>query len=250
MSSCEPPAAKSPNRLFEAGGSVASQGISDEQPLSELNDNAAFSPWTTSHDQTQQEQHAETPAVPLWDEDNRENESTLGIQPLDHLAAIVAASHHQPTHDTTHSMSTGSITSPGPTINAAAVRWFDLLAHDAVRESPQIATIPGFEHDLTFLDRTEEATSVQTTPLERATRIVDGQRPDDDGTTRSDPSPPGLTPVASNSYEEQLWKAPKQIQLLPREFFFFENFVRRVSQWVCSYSSHFNMSDSYNLRID
>jgi hypothetical protein len=212
-----------------------------------LNDGAAFSSWTTSHEQPQQKQHAETTDVPPWNEDNRENASTLGMQPLEHLAAIVAASHHQSAQDTTHSLSAGSVTSPGPTINAATVRWFDLLAHDAVRESPQVATIPGFEHDWTFLDRTEEANSAQTTPLERATRIVDGQRPDDDGTTRSDTSPPGLNPVASNSYEEQLWKAPSQIQLLPREFFFFENFVRRVSQWVCSYLFQFNMRQSYNF---
>ncbi|QKX59615.1 uncharacterized protein TRUGW13939_06752 [Talaromyces rugulosus] len=231
-SSCESVATKSPHDLFEAGAADVSQGISDAQPFSELNDGAAFSPWTTPHEQPQKEQHAETMAVPPWNEDNRENASTLGMQPLEHLAAIVAASHHQSTQNTSHSMSAGSVTSPGPTINAATVRWFDLLAHDAVRESPQAATIPGLEHDWSFLDRTEQADSAQTTPLERATRIVDGQRPDDDGTTRSDTSPPGLTPVASNSYEEQLWKAPRQIQLLPKEFFFFENFVRRVSQWI------------------
>ncbi|KAL2822293.1 fungal-specific transcription factor domain-containing protein [Aspergillus cavernicola] len=151
------------------------------------------------------------------------------LHPLDQLAAIVAIDQTTPpqhlgngipTHyssDIPYSV-TGSIESPGPTINAATIRWFDLLANDAVRESPQI-TIGGYGQDVL-----EDPGVSEITPLQRATRIVDSNHLEDRGDLAID-SPTG-------SYEERLWQARDPIQLLPREYSLFENFVQRVSPWI------------------
>lgn len=187
---------------------------------------------------------------------------------LDQLAAIVAADRENPsipsilqynnpfsTQDTTRSFSvSGSVqTPPGPTINAATIRWFGLLAHDAVRSTPELPinqTSAGGagvhiteneddSHDFRpfFFPRLDEDNLdlSRITPLERATRIVDQQQhlhePAVDGDDIANSENIGHTPT--HPFEEQLWQSEKSIQLLSREYLLFEHFVRRVSQWVC-----------------
>ncbi|KAL2870459.1 Zn(II)2Cys6 transcription factor [Aspergillus lucknowensis] len=155
------------------------------------------------------------------------------LHPLDQLAAIVAIDHTTSqqklgngiaTHfssEIPHSV-TSSIESPGPTVNAATVRWFDLLVNDAIRESPQIPG--GGYRDIRSLERLDATDASQITPLQRATRIVDRNLLDVD--THTIASPVGLPS------EEGLWQAQEPIQLLPREYSLLENFVQRVSPWI------------------
>ncbi|CEL05239.1 hypothetical protein ASPCAL06358 [Aspergillus calidoustus] len=155
------------------------------------------------------------------------------LHPLDQLAAIVAIDHTTSPHnignalathyspDIPHSV-TSSIGSPRLTVNTATVRWFDLLANDAIRESPQV---PGADYpDISSLERLEGTDVSQITPLQRATRIVDHNLRDVD-------THPVDSPVGSSS-EETLWQAQEPIQLLPREYSLFENFVQRISPWI------------------
>ncbi|RDW81187.1 Zn(II)2Cys6 transcription factor [Aspergillus mulundensis] len=196
------------------------------------------SPDLTSHEQTD-------PTVLPW-----ANHSQPALHPLDQLAAIVAIDHSStfasniPTSsqypsDIPHSVSS-SIESPGPTINAAAVRWFDLLANDAVRETPQISSIIGYGQDVL-----EETDVSQITPLQRATRIVDRTHVDDDtvqpglsseqstgNAIQLEQNVHAINSPTSASLEERLWQAQETIQLLPHEYTLFENFVQRVSPWI------------------
>ncbi|KAL5339456.1 fungal-specific transcription factor domain-containing protein [Aspergillus crustosus] len=167
------------------------------------------------------------------------------LHPLDQLAAIVAIDHTTSpllngpsavhySSDIPHSVTT-SIESPGPTVNAATVRWFDLLANDAVRESPQVSGVIGGYGP----DAIEEADLSQITPLQRATRIVDRTHLEVDGglqaglgTVQPDISSHVIESPARLPYEERLWQAQEPIQLLPREYALFENFVHRVSPWI------------------
>jgi hypothetical protein len=167
------------------------------------------------------------------------------LHPLDQLAAIVAIDHTTSPHnignalathyspDIPHSV-TSSIGSPRLTVNTATVRWFDLLANDAIRESPQV---PGADYpDISSLERLEGTDVSQITPLQRATRIVDHNLRDVD-------THPVDSPVGSSS-EETLWQAQEPIQLLPREYSLFENFVQRISPWVwLLYSSFLHISN-------
>ncbi|KAL5050532.1 hypothetical protein BDW71DRAFT_102098 [Aspergillus fruticulosus] len=171
------------------------------------------------------------------------------LHPLDQLAAIVCIDHTssfanrlpaaQYSSDIAQSV-TSSIESPGPTINAATVRWFDLLANDAIRESPQIMSVIGSGQEIL-----EETDVLQITPLQRATRIVDRTNLDDEAvqpslnsgqSTRnaiqSENSTHAVDSPTGSSHEERLWKAQETIQLLPHEYSLFENFVQRVSPWI------------------
>ncbi|KAL4886965.1 fungal-specific transcription factor domain-containing protein [Aspergillus karnatakaensis] len=167
------------------------------------------------------------------------------LHALDQLAAIVAIDQTTPpllngpsaghySSDIPHSV-TSSIESPGPTVNAATVRWFDLLANDAVRESPQVSGVIGGYGP----DAIEDADVSQITPLQRATRIVDRNHLEVDGGLQAELR--GLQPElnthiiespGSLPYEESLWQAQEPIQLLPREYSLFENFVQHVSPWI------------------
>lgn len=216
-----------------------------------------------------------TPHIFSWDHiANDEHEAVIGEdtlqqqqehhshqhhpqQSLDQLAAIVAADRDNSSTssilhnnnfsaNTAQSLSTSvSVTSPGPTVNAATIRWFGLLAHDAARSTPEISTVfdhttngntNGTENDYRkfrnffFARAEEENVDVSSlTPLERATRIVDQQQPSLLGVEGEDSN----AHVHAHPFEEQLWQSEKSIQLLSREYLLFEHFVRRVSQWVC-----------------
>ena len=165
----------------------------------------------------------ETGILPWGNNDNGEDADTIHRNPLEQLAAVVAASQTTPltlqeTSEVSHPISTGS-----PTVSAAAVQWFGLLANDAARESPQISTTLAEDVDLENI-----------TPLQRATRIVDHNQLDGDDCGQSNVSTGGVNSAPESAlFEEQLWQAQEHIQLLPHEYFLFENFVQRISQWVC-----------------
>ncbi|KAL4908958.1 hypothetical protein BDW74DRAFT_165645 [Aspergillus multicolor] len=195
------------------------------------------SPDLTSHEQS-------NPTVLSW-----ANHGQPALHPLDQLAAIVAINHTSPfannipvsqyPPDISHSV-TSSIESPGPTINAATVRWFDLLANDAVRETPQISSIIGHGQDVL-----EETDISQITPLQRATRIVDRTHVDNEAVQsdinseqstgnaiQSEQNVHAANSPTGASSEERFWQAQETIQLLPHEYFLFENFVQRISPWI------------------
>ncbi|KAL4804487.1 fungal-specific transcription factor domain-containing protein [Aspergillus unguis] len=191
-------------------------------------------------------QNHRDPAVLAW----TPGQDQSGLHPLDQLAAIVAidqttspfanglAAAPYPS-DIPHSV-TASVESPGPTVNAATVKWFDLLANDAVRESPHVSTALGGYGQASLEEANEEIT-----PLQRATRIVDRNHQPED--VAMEPSLSGhltrnlMQPVLdgqnSNSpgslfSEERLWRAQESIKLLPQEYSLFENFVQYVSPWI------------------
>ncbi|KAL4936593.1 hypothetical protein BDV06DRAFT_233258 [Aspergillus oleicola] len=172
------------------------------------------------------------------------------LHALDQLAAIVAIDQTNspfanglsaPQYPEMPHSVTSSMESPGPTVNAATVRWFDLLANDAVRETPQFSGgFAGYGHDIL-----EETNAAHVTPLQRATRIVDRTHAEDGSGVHSDFSAEisahdkgqhGIDGHVMNSpassLEERLWQAEESIQLLPQEYSLFENFVQRISPWI------------------
>jgi len=171
-------------------------------------------PWTTS---------GEDPAQPL-------------AAPLDPLAGIDFVAQQSPVTLCTDNLSPsdasyilqsvagGSFSSPGRAVNAAAVWWFDLLANDAARENQQSSTIPiGYGDENVSFDRAEAG---ELTSLQRATQVLDGPRNADH--RRIDVS----SQIDNTGGELHIWQSQGSIDLLPREHFLFEHFVRHVSQWV------------------
>ncbi|KAB5536256.1 hypothetical protein GE09DRAFT_971660 [Coniochaeta sp. 2T2.1] len=108
--------------------------------------------------------------------------------------------------------------SPAASTGVAAVQWFGLLTKDASLEAHQEAEVPsGSEGN--FLDPLNTQYEGETTPLQRATRNIDGQ------------------PVVSDSgidsgREQDFWQAPESIALLGREQILFENFLHRICPWL------------------
>src|SRR5690606_10101788 len=65
-------------------------------------------------------------------------------------------------------------TSPAASASAAAVRWFDLLANDAPPEAFHEPDVP-LGPEAGFLDPSDGQDESDMTPLQRATRMIDGQ---------------------------------------------------------------------------
>lgn len=164
----------------------------------------------------------------------------------DHQSGIVQATHHSPTTLQSHHPSSPdastvsplvtseSMESPGPTINAAAVRWFGLLADDAARESPQLSTtLAGYGNDCLSFENAVGGDPTQHTSLQRATQVLDYHSSSVASQSPANASPFDIDGLIGTPLEKQLWQAQEPIDLLPREHFLFENFVQRVSQWVC-----------------
>lgn len=161
---------------------------------------------------------------------------------------IVQTTHHSPTtlqshhpsspdaSDVSPLVTSESIESPGPTINAAAIRWFGLLADDAARESPQLSTTPaGYGNDCLSFEHAVGGDPTQHTSLQRATRVLDYHSSSVAGQNPADASPWDIDRVIGTPLEKRLWQAQEPIDLLPQEHFLFENFEQRVSQWVCRF---------------
>ncbi|KAI5458839.1 hypothetical protein BGZ63DRAFT_362069 [Mariannaea sp. PMI_226] len=109
-------------------------------------------------------------------------------------------------------------TTPVASTSVAAVQWFDLLAKDASRVAFQEADAPpGLEGG--FLDPFNGQYEDDTTPLQRATKIIDGQ-----------PLVGDL--IGEASRENDMWQASESISLLEREQILFENFLHRICPWL------------------
>ncbi|CAM1510823.1 Fc.00g083360.m01.CDS01 [Cosmosporella sp. VM-42] len=123
--------------------------------------------------------------------------------------------------------SDSAATSPAASASVAAVRWFGLLASDASREAFQEADAP-LEVDGGFLDPSDGQDENDMTPLQRATRMIDGQPPVQD--LHNEVMAPA-NPANSIS-EESMWQASENISLLDKEQILFENFIHRICSWL------------------
>jgi hypothetical protein len=133
--------------------------------------------------------------------------------------ATAQAQHQHHTTDWFTGQSDSASTTPASSASVAAVRWFGILANDAPNEAfPEADTLQG-----ELLDTSPDGQGESdTTPLQRATRIIDTQ--------------PGLSDRrdshATNVSEESLWQASESISLLDPEQNLFQNFLHRICSWV------------------
>ena len=123
-------------------------------------------------------------------------------------------------------------TTPAASTSVAAVRWFGLVANDASREALQAADAPlGVEGG--FLDPSDGQDEDKMTPLQRATRMIDGQPPERERDLFDNARTPANSAMDSADFKEQsLWQAADKIWLLDREQILFENFLHRICPWV------------------
>jgi hypothetical protein len=110
----------------------------------------------------------------------------------------------------------------------AAVQWFGLLASDAARDSPHLASNPINPHfgstQILSFDRSGVEGSEEPSSLQRATQVLDSPHARN-ATYGSADAPSALE-------EEHIWQSPKSIELLPAEQTLFEHFVHQVCSWV------------------
>ncbi|KAM5343754.1 hypothetical protein ACJ41O_012291 [Fusarium nematophilum] len=129
------------------------------------------------------------------------------------------------THD--GGQSDSASTTPSASASVAAVRWFGLLANDASRDALQEVDVPlGAEGGL--LDPSDGQDENDMSPLQRATKIIDGQPPTP---SLADEGIAAMSPLV-NLAEENLWQASENICLLEREQVLFENFLHRMCPWL------------------
>ena len=116
-------------------------------------------------------------------------------------------------------------TTPAASTSVAAARWFGLFANDVSRDLYLDTDVPqGLEGG--FLDSLKgQDGEGATTPLQRATEIIDGQPLDGAATDRE------------GFREEDMWQASENISLLDQEQVLFENFLRRICSWVRLHST-------------
>ncbi|SPO06992.1 related to quinate transport protein [Cephalotrichum gorgonifer] len=122
-----------------------------------------------------------------------------------------------------------------PAAGVAAVRWFGLLATDASREALEDTDVSlGVDGALGFLGPEGELDENDMTPLQKATRIIDGQMgPAHDVGGEVIPGE-AMTPAnpRADQAEERMWQASENICLLAREQVLFENFLNRICSWL------------------
>ncbi|KAH7171365.1 hypothetical protein EDB81DRAFT_710112 [Dactylonectria macrodidyma] len=135
--------------------------------------------------------------------------------------------HTYVTNDGYGQQSDSASTTPAASASVAAVRWFGLLANDASHEASHEADFP-LDLDGGFLEPSDGQNAVDLTPLQRATRIIDGQPPTQDLPAEGATHANSITGMA----EERLWQASENICLLEREQILFENFIHRICSWL------------------
>lgn len=105
-------------------------------------------------------------------------------------------------------------TTPAASTGVAAVRWFGLLASFTSGNGYGDADAgPGPEGG--FLDLFHGQREDELTPLQWATKIIDGE-----------------SPIHESEREENMWQASESIVLLDREQSLFQNFLLRICPWV------------------
>jgi hypothetical protein len=114
--------------------------------------------------------------------------------------------------------SDSTATSPAASTGVAAVQWFGLLtrdtSHNVFEDHVDTAPTP----DAGFLDSLNSRDGDNDTPLQRATKTIDGQPTDSN--------------VEAGKREEDMWQSSESITLLEREQVLFANFLHRICSWV------------------
>lgn len=123
-----------------------------------------------------------------------------------------------------------------------ALRSFGLLVNDARREVTPTAECEAQPNSDLIDDH--DGAFAGGTPLQRATRIVDGS-PDTVGSSNYRISSVDDIGLPTRLSERQLWQDKDVIQLLPSETVLFENFVQHISFWVIL---RFSCSKQLSLR--
>jgi hypothetical protein len=115
--------------------------------------------------------------------------------------------------------------------NPAALRWFDLLANDAGKDS--LPAPPSQAESEPARGFHQGHNNAEATPLQRATRIIDADlRPNNVQEPYDQMSDVGDTGPSRWLRERRLWQSEEDIQLLPREQILFDIFVHRISSMV------------------
>lgn len=125
----------------------------------------------------------------------------------------------------------------------AAVRWLGLLASDAARDSPQLATIPNFYANQNPPSGHFSADGlIQRSSLQYATQVLESPPASNASHDQTDSSAPGGVTLR----EKRIWQSRGPIELLEAEQTLFEYFVHQVSPWV-GCSSHACDFDSLTI---
>jgi hypothetical protein len=122
-----------------------------------------------------------------------------------------------------------------PTFNVAITRWFDMLVGDSAFENGFSDFELGMDEPNNFdTPREQDCMSVpymgpyNSTPTAAG---IEAPSPSSSSPQLLERSAPGQD---RNAIAEKLkWQTPAPIDLLPYEQLIFQNFVRRISAWVC-----------------
>lgn len=125
----------------------------------------------------------------------------------------------------------------------AAVRWLGLLASDAARDSPQLATIPNsYANQNPPSGHFSADGLIQRSSLQYATQVLESPPASNASHDQTDSSTPGGVTLR----EKRIWQSRGPIELLEAEQTLFEYFVHQVSPWV-GCSSHACDFDSLTI---
>jgi hypothetical protein len=128
-----------------------------------------------------------------------------------------------------------STTSSQPTFDVAVSKWFDMLVGDAAFEGG----MPDIDIDnLNSLDNQPPREPQQNSVATVASLINSYGSPEQQTMSPSSSSPQLLERCAptfdqSAASEKLRWQAPDTLVLQPHEYSLFQNFVQRISHWVC-----------------
>lgn len=144
-----------------------------------------------------------------------------------------------------------SATSSQPTFNVAVSKWFDMLVGDAAFESG----IPDFDvgmDDLNPLDTQTPREPERNSITSVGSLITTYETPGQQAASPSSSSPQLLERCTalldrSATTEKLRWQASDMIVLQTHEYNIFQNFVQRISHWVCLYLAFGNTPS--NLEI-
>ena len=118
---------------------------------------------------------------------------------------------------------------PARSTNLAAIRWFGVLTGNGSHEAAS-DILSNLSLECDFLDRTEGQSEGDLTPLQRATRAVDGRE------SNSNLLDESVLPVETTGFlnGKLPWQSTESIPLLHEQQVLFEIFLRRISSRVCS----------------
>lgn len=115
--------------------------------------------------------------------------------------------------------------------NVAAVRWLDVLTNDVAREALSESRV-ALDRDCGPLDLSSQYGQNGSTPLQRATRIVDNCLSNLSGALELGGQGPQALSAVIPADDNSSWQSREDIALLPEEETLFADFLRRISSWV------------------